>query len=125
MLANYIEFSILLEKPILSEQLLADHKTELINDLSDYLIWYFEALRIYFENDRKKLIDHIKSKVDAQPTAKDERVIGGGWEYNDAREILRYKENNDIKDIIFKVFDFLEGKISGQELINFINEINK
>ncbi len=121
-LADYIELSILLEKTIDYEQLIINSRSELVEYFSEDLIWFFDTLRLYFKNDPVTLINHIKSNIDSESKLKNIKIIDG-WMYDEARDILSYKEDNELKSIIYKLMEYLDGKISGQEFAIFMNDL--
>jgi len=118
-----IEFSLLLKKKFDYEKFIALYRARLIQTYSDFLLLYFEAMRIYFNNDKSGLIKHIKSGVDNTSVEKGKNKINR-WQYDDARVILEPNEDTPTKLIMLQLLDFLEGKISGHELINYIDEAN-
>jgi|GEM_PF-1768464 len=120
MLADFIEIAILLENAIDYEGLMSKYRTQLAEYYSEDLIFYFDTLRLYFEGDIIKLVDQIKSYVESQNMNESSLRING-WMYDEAREFLKGKKDDELKTIMYKFFEYLDGDINGQELLNIMN----
>lgn len=119
LVVNVAEAYLILEKFNDYNGILEKYSSEIINHYTDYLTWYFEAIRLYLLNDTDKLKEHILSKLDIDSNERATRI--SNWDYGDIEAALVEKPESLSRTWIFMLIHYLQGNINDRDLIVFVD----
>lgn len=106
---NLTEFY-LMEKDIQkAEKMIEEHKQMMIEKRPNFIIWYFDLLKLYIKDDLTNMKHHIDKEIIQSTEGKTERI--NDWNFTDLRREYEKDNESSLKSLLFTSIEFLEGKI--------------
>ena len=100
-----------------SETLIGKHKKTIIEKYSNFLIWYFDLVKLYSMKDLEAIRHHIDDEIIQTSEGNVKRIEG--WNFIDVRKTFEKDEATPLKTLFLKSIDFLDGKTD----VSALNEI--
>lgn len=99
------------------ETLIEKHKKDIIEKYSNFIIWYFDLIKLYIKKDLDAIRQHIDDEIIQTSKGNVERVEN--WNFLDVRKGFEKDEETPLKTLFLKCIDFLDGKAD----VSALNEI--
>jgi len=114
----------LIEKKIPEyERLVEINREALIRRYSEYLLWFFELVKLYTKEDFDSFVIPFQDELIKEDSEKSEK-IRGGWVFDEVKSVFGNDEETPQKSLLWKSIDFLEGKINESELKAAVEEVS-
>lgn len=100
-----------------SETLIEKYKKDIIEKHSNFIIWYFDLIKLYIKKDLDAIKQHIDDEIIQTSEGNAKRIEA--WNFIDVRKAFEKDEATPLKTLFLKSIDFLDGKAD----VSALNEI--